>query len=74
MAKQKKITISFSQEYMDVYDFLKVQKNASRYVCKAIREKIDGNVNVDNVVARMLGQKPEVGKDDLKKAVDSFEF
>lgn len=77
MARQNKITISFSKEYRDVYDLLKSKGNASRFVCELVRESMgkgDIEAKIENVVARMLGQKPEVKHDDLRKAVDSFDF
>jgi hypothetical protein len=77
MAKQNKITISFSREYRDVYDILKSKGNASRYICELIRgAEQHGSLEakIEKVVGRMLGQNSDVKHDDLKKAVDSFDF
>jgi hypothetical protein len=77
MARQNKITISFSREYWDAYDFLKNKGNASRYIWELVREsKQHGSLEarIEKVVSKMLCQNSETNKDDLKKAVDNFDF
>lgn len=77
MARQNKITISFSKEFRDVYELLKNKSSVSRYICELVREQMKGDgleSRIEKVVSRMLGQKQEVNKDDLKKAVDNFDF
>lgn len=78
MSKQNKITISFSKEYRDVYDLLKSKGNASRYICDLVRDSMgkgDIEARIESVVARMLRcQNPDSKEDDLRKAVDSFDF
>ena len=77
MASQRKITISFSKEYRDIYDLLKNKSNASRYVCELVRESLQHSsleAKIEKVVNRMLGQNSDVKEDDLKKAVGSFDF
>jgi len=75
MPKQNKITISFSKEYRDVYDLLKNKSNSSRYICELVRgAEQPGSLDakIEKIVGRMLCQNSD--NNDLKKAVDSFDF
>lgn len=75
MARQSKITISFSREYQDVYEFLCGQVNVSGYVCKVIREGMSTGVIQKETVGRVSSSsmEPKV-EDDLKKAIDGFDL
>jgi hypothetical protein len=75
--KQYKITISFSCEYQDVYVLLKSKPNVSRYICELVRDQAKGDgleSRIEKIVSRMLCQNSDTNKDDLKKAVNSFDF
>lgn len=83
MAKQPKITISFSDQYLDVYKFLKTQPNISNYVCQNIRKYMAGDdleAKVEHIVARILSGNSLVQKDpddadpDLAQAIEYFKF
>jgi hypothetical protein len=75
--KQLKISISCGKEYEDVYKFLKDKGNASRFVCELVRDHMSGDglvAKIEKVVAKLLSGKVDVKEDDLKKAVNNFEF
>lgn len=54
-------TISFTEEYSDVYDYLIKQANASRYVCELIRADMRGDnklkENIKTVIEEVLREK-----------------
>lgn len=77
MASQNKITISFSKEYQDVYQFLNCQQNASKVVCEIIRaHKTKDNLEatVEKVLSKLLKNNLQSRDDDLKNAADNFDF
>jgi hypothetical protein len=43
-------TISFPSEYEKEYQYLVKQDNASRYVCKLIREDMEGKKNLKELI------------------------
>ena len=80
MERQRKITISFSDEFLDVYQFLKKQSNMSNYACRALRLIIDGDdleTRVKHIVSKLLSERGDTTGnhlDELVQAVDCFEF
>lgn len=63
MAKHK-ISISFSSNYEDVYNFLKSKSNISNYVCEVIQEKmtdtgddLDLERKIEEIINRVISEK-----------------
>jgi hypothetical protein len=42
MKKQQRISVSFSREYHIEYEYLMELANSSDFICRAVREKIQG--------------------------------
>ena len=61
--KKRKISISFSKNYEDVYDFLIKKPNISQFICQVVRERIiqeqeDSLENqVERIVKRLILEK-----------------
>lgn len=45
---KRKISISFSKEHEDLYEYIKDTPNRSRFICEAIRDKINGDKPSNN--------------------------
>lgn len=46
--KTKKLSISFSEHYNDIYQYLKTKHNISLYICELVRAEMN-NKNTSNV-------------------------
>lgn len=63
-SKKKKISISFSEKYTNIYEYLKTKDNISSYICELIKKDLDGPnedeilvAKIEEVVERMLKDK-----------------
>lgn len=63
-SKKKKISISFSEKYTDIYAYLKTKDNISSYICELIKKDIDSpneddvlTAKIEEVVERILKDK-----------------
>lgn len=68
--KTKKLSISFSEHYNDVYEFLKTKHNVSLYICELIREEIN---NKNNTNQELEAKIEELIKKVLKENNCSFD-
>lgn len=48
MPKSPKISISFKEEYLPVYDFLKTRDNISAYICQLAMADMESGVHFDD--------------------------
>lgn len=61
--KKSKISISFSKNYEDIYDFLIEKPNISQFICQVVKEKMfqeqeDSLENqVEKIVERLISEK-----------------
>lgn len=61
--KKRKISISFSKNYEDIYDFLIEKPNISQFICQVVKEKMfqeqeDSLENqVEKIVERLISEK-----------------
>lgn len=60
----KKMSISFSEPYLDVYEFLKAQDNSSYYICQLIRSHINDK---DTINPKLETKVEELIKKILKE-------
>jgi len=60
----KKLPISFSEPFFDVYEFLKLQDNTSHYICQLVRSHINDN---DNLNPELEAKVEELIKKILKE-------
>jgi hypothetical protein len=67
----KKISISFSEPYLDVYKFLKSQDNASNYICQLVRSQIR---NKDTINPELEAKVEELIKKVLKENNYSYDY
>ena len=62
--KKRKISINFTDEYIDVYSFLKTQPNISNYICKTIKLQMVNesedyiNKKIREAIQELLGDVP----------------
>lgn len=47
--KPLRLTISFGQEYEDVFHYLKGQENTSKFICELIRKGMNNNTKEENL-------------------------
>lgn len=60
----KKMSISFSEPYLDIYEYLKSQDNASYYICQLVRSHIN---NKDGINPELEIKVEELIKKILKE-------
>ena len=61
--KKRKISISFSKNYEDIYDFLIEKPNISQFICQVVKEKMFQEQEdtlekqVERIVERLISEK-----------------
>ena len=61
--KKRKISISFSKNYEDIYDFLIKKPNISQFICQVVEEKMFQEQEdllekqVEKIVERLISEK-----------------
>ena len=61
--KKRKISISFSKNYEDIYDFLIKKPNISQFICQVVKEKMFQEQEdtlekqVERIVKRLISEK-----------------
>ncbi len=61
--KKRKISISFSKSYEDIYDFLIEKPNISQFICQVVKEKMlqeqedSLEKQVEDIVRRLISDK-----------------
>ncbi|AGX43892.1 hypothetical protein [Clostridium saccharobutylicum] len=68
--KTKKLSISFSEHYNDIYQYLKTKHNISLYICELVRAEMN-NKNITN--AELEAKIEELIKKVLKENDYSFD-
>ncbi|MFD3156701.1 hypothetical protein ACFIJ5_07545 [Haloimpatiens sp. FM7330] len=67
---KRKISISFSKEYEDLYEHIKYMNNRSNFICQAIKEKLykDTSNNdlqelIETALIKVLSTSPNINID-----------
>jgi hypothetical protein len=54
MSQQLRITITFAKEYEDVYHALKKEDNASKFICRLIKNEINQKDTLEKKIDEIL--------------------
>lgn len=54
MKTKKKLTISFAEEYADLYNFLKDKKDRSNFVCNILKSYLKNDCNEEEKIERAV--------------------
>lgn len=56
--KKRKISVSFSKNYEDVYEFLMKKPNISQFICEVVRDKMfeDQDSSLEKQIEQILGK------------------
>lgn len=77
--KKRKISVSFSKNYEDVYEFLMKKPNISQFICEVVREKMFEDQDsllekqIEQILCKLIEEKGFSIANTLSKSLNTVD-